>query len=91
MKPEYRRIVNYYILGLAWVFFLLWPLLGIHKNGTVTFNNVATVWLYVFAGSSICLVVYILHKADAFRCIGRPLGRVRNIRVQCNGCVAQMD
>jgi branched-chain amino acid transport system permease protein len=77
MKPEYRRIVNYYILGLAWVFFLLWPLLGIHKNGTVTFNNVATVWLYVFAGSSICLVVYILHKADAFRCIGRPLGRVK--------------
>lgn len=72
-----QRIIKHYLLGLVWVFFLLWPLLGIHADGTLTFRNVLTVWLWVVAGSFVCLVVYLLHKADMLRWAYNPLIRAR--------------
>jgi branched-chain amino acid transport system permease protein len=77
MKPEYRRIVLYYLLGLAWLFLLLWPLLGIHKDGAVSFKEALIVWLYIVAGTSVCLAAYLLYKANALLWLIRPLKRAR--------------
>ena len=85
MKPDYKRILKYYLFCLAWVLFLLWPLLGIHGDGTVSFKKTLTVWLYVLVGSSVCLVVYFLHCTGVFRRIGRPINSARTAVSACAG------
>lgn len=77
-KLEYKQIIKYYILGLLWLLFLLWPLLGIHDNGTVTFKETLQVWFYCIGFSSVVLVLYLLQKAGALNWLFSPLSRARN-------------
>ncbi len=77
-KLEYKQIIKYYVLGLLWLLFLLWPLLGIHDNGQVTFKETATVWFYCIGVSSIALTLYMLQKSGALNWATRPLSRARN-------------
>jgi branched-chain amino acid transport system permease protein len=73
-----KNIIKYYAIGLVWLLCLLWPLLGIHGDGRITFRETAIVWLYVAGGSSILLAVYLLHRARLLRWLSRPMGQVRN-------------
>ncbi len=47
---------------MLWLFGLLWPLLGIHPDGTLSFTNAFTVWIYIFAVTFLILVAVVLHK-----------------------------
>jgi branched-chain amino acid transport system permease protein len=76
-KLEYKKTIKTYLLGMLWFLCLLWPLLGIHGDGRITFRETAIVWTYVFIATSALLGVYLLHKAGALRWISSPLSRAK--------------
>lgn len=77
MKQEFKKVWKPYTIGLLWLMGLLWPLLGIHPDGTLSFGNTFTVWLYIAVGTSICLLLYIMNKSGNLDTVSRPVIRVR--------------
>ena len=77
MIQEFKKIWKPYTIGLLWLLGLLWPLLGIHPDGTLSFANAFTVWLYIAVGLSICVLLYLLNKSGSLNVVSAPLGRLR--------------
>jgi branched-chain amino acid transport system permease protein len=77
MIQEFKKIWKTYCIGLLWLLGLLWPLLGIHPDGTLSFAKPFTVWLYIAVGISICVGIYLLNKSDALRPVTAPIGSAR--------------
>ncbi len=77
MIQEFKKIWKPYLIGLLWLLGLLWPLLGIHPDGTLSFARTFTVWLYIATGISICAVIYLLNKSDALGPVTAPIGNAR--------------
>jgi len=77
MIQEFKKIWKVYLFGIIWLFGLLWPLLGIHPDGTLSFEKTLTVWFYIVAGTSICLFLYTLNKSGVLSGITDPLARAR--------------
>ena len=77
MIQEFKKIWKGYSLGMLWLLGLLWPLLGIHPDGTLSFGKTLTVWLYIFAGTAICLLLYLLNKSGALKAVTGPVALVR--------------
>ncbi len=73
MRQEFKKIWKNYAIGMAWLFGLLWPMLGIHPDGTLTIHRTLTVWLYIFAGSMICVLIYITKQSRILKGITDPL------------------
>jgi branched-chain amino acid transport system permease protein len=67
MIPEYKRVIKTYLIGIVWLFGLLWPLLGIHSDGTLSFRKTFTVWCYVAGVTLVGMVLYLLKKDKRFR------------------------
>ncbi len=81
MIQEFKKVWKPYAIGMIWLLGLLWPLLGIHPDGTLTFQKTITVWGYILAGSFVCLMIYILKGSDSLKFIANPISRVTgNIR-----------
>ena len=66
-----------YGIGLIWLLALLWPLLGIHADGTLTFKNALIVWLYVLAATLVIMILVSLRKSGVFAFAAGPLDQVR--------------
>jgi branched-chain amino acid transport system permease protein len=66
-----------YGIGLIWLLALLWPLLGIHADGTLTFKNALMVWLYVLAATLVIMILVSLRKSGVFAFAAGPLDQVR--------------
>lgn len=77
MIQEFKKIWKGYALGMLWLLGLLWPLLGIHPDGTLSFAKTLTVWLYLFVGTAICLFLYLLNKSGALTSVTVPLAAAR--------------
>ncbi|EMG36316.1 amino acid/amide ABC transporter membrane protein 2, HAAT family [Desulfocurvibacter africanus PCS] len=77
MIPAFSRPWLILAVGLAWFFLLLWPLLGIHADGTLTFDKSFQVWIRVAVAAAIFVGLRQLNKAGAFNYITRPLAKVR--------------
>jgi branched-chain amino acid transport system permease protein len=73
MIQEFKKIWKSYAIGLLWLFGLLWPLLGIHPDGTLSFGKTFTVWLYIATGSFICLLLYLTNKSGNLKAITGPM------------------
>ena len=73
MRQEYIKIWKNYAMGMAWLLGLLWPMLGIHPDGTLTFHRTLTVWLYIFAGSLICVLIYITKQSGILSGVTDPV------------------
>ena len=73
MIHEFKKVWKTYTIGLLWLLGLLWPLLGIHPDGTLSFGNTFTVWLYIATGTTICLLLYIMNKSGSLDAVSRPL------------------
>lgn len=73
MIPESKHIVKVWIIGLVWLFCLLWPLLGIHDDGSLSFKPALTVWFYVLAVSFVIMVIYILQKKGMLKVVSTPV------------------
>ncbi|MFK5926283.1 MAG: high-affinity branched-chain amino acid ABC transporter permease LivM [Desulfuromusa sp.] len=76
MTQGSKKVFKTYIIGMIWILGLIWPLLGIHPDGTLTFGTSLTLWLYIVAGSFICLVVWMLNKNGGLAFATNPIGKV---------------
>jgi branched-chain amino acid transport system permease protein len=70
-----------------WLLGLLWPLLGIHPDGTLSFSNTFTVWSYIAIGVSICLLLYLMNKSGSLNAVSQPLAGMRETVGQASGKV----
>lgn len=77
MIQEFKKLWKGYTLGMLWLLGLLWPLLGIHPDGTLSFEKTLTVWLYIFVGTAICLFLYLLNKSGTLKAVTGPIATVR--------------
>jgi branched-chain amino acid transport system permease protein len=77
MTPASKKMWKNYGIGLIWLLALLWPLLGIHADGTITFMNAVMVWLYVLAATLVIMILVSLRKAGIFGFVSGPLDQAR--------------
>ncbi|MBT4289606.1 MAG: branched-chain amino acid ABC transporter permease, partial [Deltaproteobacteria bacterium] len=73
MIQEFKRVWKPYTIGMLWLLGLLWPLLGIHADGTLTFQKTVTVWIYLLAGTFVCLIIYLLNTSGYLKFVADPL------------------
>jgi len=76
MIQEFKKIWKQYAIGMLWLLGLLWPMLGIHSDGTLTFKTTLTVWSYILAGSFVCLLIYVMKAGGILKSITDPVTRV---------------
>ena len=76
MIQEFKKVWKKYTIGMLWLLGLLWPMLGIHADGTLTFQKTITVWGYILAGTFVCLVIYIIKASGSLKVIMDPISRV---------------
>lgn len=76
MTPASKNLLKNYGIGLVWLLGLLWPLLGIHADGTITFKNAFMVWSYVLAASMVILVIVLLRKHGLLNFVTSSLKKV---------------
>ncbi len=77
MIHEFKKIWKTYTIGLLWLMGLIWPLLGIHADGTFSFVNSFTLWIYIAVGSFICVIIHVANKSGNLDPIARPLSSTR--------------
>ncbi len=87
MTPASKNIVKTWVIGMVWFLFLIWPLLGVHDDGTFSFDRAATVWLYVAGVTGLCMVLYVLYQKGLLAAAGGPLVRARNAAAAAAGKV----
>jgi len=75
MIQEFKKVWKPYAIGMLWFLGLLWPLLGIHPDGTMTFQTTFTVWTYILAGSFVCLIIYVIKAGGSLKFIADPISR----------------
>ena len=75
MIQEFKKVWKPYAIGMLWLLGLLWPLLGIHPDGTMTFQTTFTVWTYILAGSFVCLIIYVIKAGGSLKFIADPISR----------------
>jgi branched-chain amino acid transport system permease protein len=75
MIHEFKKVWKQYTIGMLWLLGLLWPLMGIHADGTLTFQKTVTVWTYILAGSFVCLLIYVMKASGSLKFISGPLSR----------------
>jgi branched-chain amino acid transport system permease protein len=87
MIHEFKKVWKPYTIGLLWLLGLLWPLLGIHPDGTLTFDETFTTWGYIAIGTTICLLLYVMNKSGSLDAVSRPLAGLRDTVGQASGKV----
>jgi branched-chain amino acid transport system permease protein len=87
MIREFKKVWKPYTIGLLWLMGLLWPLLGIHPDGTLSFDETFTVWLYIAIGTTICLLLYVMNKSGSLDAVSRPIAGLRDTVGQASGKV----
>jgi branched-chain amino acid transport system permease protein len=75
MIQEFKKVWKQYTIGMLWLFGLLWPMLGIHADGTLTLQETVTVWLYLLVGTFACLLLYILNTSGYLKIVVSPLSK----------------
>jgi branched-chain amino acid transport system permease protein len=75
MIHEFKKVWKQFTIGMLWLLGLLWPLMGIHADGTLTFQKTVTVWTYLLAGSLVCLMIYVMKVSGSLKFIAGPLTR----------------
>ena len=78
MIQEFKKLGKTYAIGMLWLLGLLWPLLGIHPDGTLSVGRTLTVWLYIVAISFLCLVLYVMNKSGKLQPITDPVSVVKD-------------
>jgi len=73
MIHEFKKVLKPYAIGMLWLLGLLWPLMGIHPDGTLTFVNAFKVWLGILGVTFCGLLLYVANKSGSLNVITRPL------------------
>ncbi|BBO89825.1 high-affinity branched-chain amino acid ABC transporter permease LivM [Desulfosarcina ovata] len=78
MIHEFKKIWKSYAIGLLWLMGIIWPLVGIHADGTLSFANAFTLWLYIAAASFVCLLLYVMNQSGSLKPVTTPLSAARS-------------
>ena len=78
MIQEFKKIWKLTVVGLIWFFALLWPLLSIHPDGTLSFFKAFKVWSYVASAILICVFLYVLKNSGSLSGIEAPAAKIRD-------------
>ena len=78
MIQEFKKIWKPTVIGLIWFFGLLWPLLSIHADGTLSFFRAFKAWSYVASAILICVFFYVLKKSGSLSGIEAPAAKARD-------------
>ncbi len=78
MIREFKKIGKIYVFGMLWLLGLIWPMVGIHKDGSLSFGRAFTIWSYIVVGTFACLLLYLLNKSGYLDKATKPMGRVRD-------------
>ena len=78
MIQEFKKIWKLTAIGLIWFFGLIWPLLSIHPDGTLSFFKAFKVWSYVASAVVICVFIYLLKKSGSLSGISTPVAKTRD-------------
>ncbi len=70
------RVWMLFALAMGWLFLLLWPLLGIHPDGSLTFAEAFSVWWKIALAALFGFVIHRLSRAGVFDPVTRPLSRL---------------
>ena len=73
MIQEFKKAWKTYTIGMVWLLGLLWPLLGIHPDGTLSFEKTLTVWGYILVVTFVCFILYIMNKSGNLSAIKTPM------------------
>lgn len=77
MIPAFKNVWKTYLIAMVWLFALLWPLLGIHNDGTLSIESTVIVWAYIASGLLICVALYLLKKSGRLDAVIIPLTTAR--------------
>ncbi len=75
MTRESRKYWLTLVIGLAWFLLLLWPLLGINDDGTLSFAPAFAVWIRVAVVVSILAFIYFAKKQGWLDSVLIPAGK----------------
>ena len=75
MIQEFKKVWKPFVIGMLWLLGLLWPMLGVHPDGTLTFQKTVTVWSYLAAGALVCLIIYVMKASGSVTFITDPLSK----------------
>ncbi|EPR44419.1 ABC-type transporter, integral membrane subunit [Desulfovibrio sp. X2] len=67
-----------FALGLGWFLVLLWPMLGIHEDGSLSFSETFAVWGRVSLVALVCMAVWQLRRSGVLDFLDAPAARVRD-------------
>ena len=87
MIHEFKKVWKPYTIGLLWLLGLLWPMLGIHPDGTLSFGTTFTVWIYIAAGTTVCFLLYLMNKSGTLDVVSRPVAGLRQTVAAASGKV----
>ena len=72
MIQEFKKTWKKYTIGMIWVLGLLWPLLGIHPEGTLSFEKTFIVWSYIVAVTFVFFILNIMYKSGSLEFVTNP-------------------
>lgn len=75
MTRESKKFWLTLVIGLAWFLLLLWPLLGIKEDGTLTFAPAFAVWIRVAVTVVILACIYFAKKQGWLDPVLRPAAK----------------
>lgn len=78
MIREFKKVWKVYALAMLWLLGLLWPMMGIHADGTLSFGRTFKVWSFILTGSFICLVLYVFNKSEMLAGGGMLFVRIKD-------------
>ncbi|MGE4506532.1 MAG: branched-chain amino acid ABC transporter permease [Desulfovibrionaceae bacterium] len=66
MTRESRNAWLKFALGMAWLYFLLWPLMDLGSDGVITFHKSFGAWLPIFVTGTVLMTLYMLKRRGTF-------------------------
>jgi branched-chain amino acid transport system permease protein len=66
MTRESRNAWLKFALGMAWLYFLLWPLMDLGSDGVITFHKSFGAWLPIFVTGTVLMALYMLKRRGTF-------------------------
>ncbi len=77
MTPESKKLWFGFIIGLAWFYLLLWPLMGLKPDG-LDFYTSFSVWIKIAAVALVVMIIYQLKRSGKLTIAERAISNVRS-------------
>jgi branched-chain amino acid transport system permease protein len=73
MTRESRNAWLKFALGMAWLYFLLWPLMDLGSDGVITFHKSFGAWLPIFVTGTVLMALYMLKRRGTFTTVAATI------------------